>query len=404
MMKFAPLANLRIVEGSAFVAAPLGGLLLAQLGAEVIRFDQIDGGLDYKRWPLSKESKSLFWTGLNRGKKSIQVDLKQEAGRKIISDLITAPGEDAGIFITNLPARDELSYESLRKNRPDLIMVSLSGNFDGSNEVDYTVHPSFGYPMITGEKGSTLPVNSVLPTWDLLLGHTVAIAIMAAERTRRITGEGDFIKIALSDIALATIGALGRLSQAYLGSEDVKPDGNFLYGSFGKNFKTADKFQIMLVGLTDKQWNNLKKALNVEDQLAVIENQLNTNLNLEGERYKYRYQIADIVSKVISTKKLSDITKTFNDNNVSWSKYQTFQELLENDERASFKNPIFNLIEQPGIGILPNIALPIRFQNNLNLDVENAPELGANTFEILKSILHKSDEDINRLLLNKTVA
>src|SRR5579863_6921444 len=91
-----PLEGLRIVEGSAFVAAPLGGMTLAQLGADVIRFDQIGGGLDNGRWPLAPGGESLFWAGLNKNKRSIQIDLRSERGRELAQELITAPGEGAG--------------------------------------------------------------------------------------------------------------------------------------------------------------------------------------------------------------------------------------------------------------------------------------------------------------------
>ena len=100
-----PLSGMRVIEGSAFVAAPSGGMALAQLGAEVIRFDPIGGGLDYKRWPLTEDGFSLYWAGLNKGKKSIQVDLRSGEGQEILQALITAPGEDAGYFLTNFPAK-----------------------------------------------------------------------------------------------------------------------------------------------------------------------------------------------------------------------------------------------------------------------------------------------------------
>lgn len=144
---------------------------------------------------------------------------ENEKGRELISDLITAPGEGSGIFLTNLTSNDQLSYEELRKKRTDVIVISVTGNFDGSSEVDYTVHPAFGYPVITGPKNSNFPTNSVLPTWDLILGNLVAIAILAAERKRRLTGEGELVSIALSDVALSVVGALGRLSQAYIGKK-----------------------------------------------------------------------------------------------------------------------------------------------------------------------------------------
>ncbi len=75
------LEGMRVVEGSAFVAAPLGGMTLAQNGATVIRFDQIGGGLDHQRWPLADDGQSLFWAGLNKGKRSIALDLRSDEGR-----------------------------------------------------------------------------------------------------------------------------------------------------------------------------------------------------------------------------------------------------------------------------------------------------------------------------------
>jgi len=99
------LGGLRVVEGSAFVAAPLGGMTLAQLGADVIRFDDMGGGLDQHRWPLAADGQSLFWAGLNKGKRSIRVDLRRPEGRELITSLITAPGDQGGLFLTNFPAR-----------------------------------------------------------------------------------------------------------------------------------------------------------------------------------------------------------------------------------------------------------------------------------------------------------
>jgi len=397
MKSLAPLSGLRIIEGSAFVAAPLGGLTLAQLGADVIRFDQINGGLDFRRWPVTENNESLFWIGLNRGKRSVEIDMRSARGREIISDLITAPGRDGGIFLTNLPMKDELRYEALKEKRPDLIMVSLTGNYDGSSEVDYTVHPAFGYPLITGSAGTELPVNAVLPTWDLLLGNMVAIAILVAERKRRETGEGEFIQIALSDVALSVVGALGRLSQAYVGTEKVSADGNFLYGAFGSNFVTKDNVQIMIVGLTPRQWSALKDALQIHDALSKIEIECNANLNLESDRYRFRREIAELVADMIKEKSISELNEVFSTFNVSWSKYQTFEELLKNDYRASVRNPIFSLVNQQGIGYLPSVSSPIRFTNATNLGAQSAPVLGANTKEILVELLSMSSSEIQNL-------
>ena len=141
------LTGMRVVEGSAFVAAPLGGMTLAQLGADVIRFDPIGGGLDAHRWPVTADGRSLFWAGLNKGKRSIAVAMRSPQGKELLTDLITAPGDDAGLFLTNFSAVGWLDFTELTARRPDLIMVNIVGNPDGSSAVDYTVNPGHWFSV-----------------------------------------------------------------------------------------------------------------------------------------------------------------------------------------------------------------------------------------------------------------
>ncbi|MGH3832826.1 MAG: CoA transferase, partial [Pseudonocardiaceae bacterium] len=210
------LAGMRVVEGSAFVAAPLGGMTLAQLGADVIRFDPIGGGLDAHRWPVTAEGKSLFWAGLNKGKRSIAVELRSPRGKELLTDLITAPGADAGLFLTNFPAVGWLDFSTLSARRPDLIMVNIVGNPDGSSAVDYTVNPAAGFPWNTGPSALSTPVNHLLPAWDAITGTLAATGLLAAERRRRIEGTGQFVRLALSDVAFAMAGHLGNIAEVQI--------------------------------------------------------------------------------------------------------------------------------------------------------------------------------------------
>lgn len=391
------LGGLRIIEGSAFVAAPLAGLNLAQLGAEVIRFDDLGGGLDSQRWPLSDDGKSLFWAGLNRGKRSLELNLRSEEGRKILTDLITAPGEDNGIFITNFPATGWMSYEKLSERRSDLIMVVLTGNFDGSSEVDYTVNPSFGFPYLTGARESTEPVNSVMPVWDFILGTTAALAIVAAVNNRMRTGKGELITISLSDIALSSVGALGRLSRAYLGDQ-IERDGNFLYGAFGHNFTCKDGREIMVVGLTSRQWHALLAATSLEDEISELSSRLGVSFEEEGQRFKYRNELLEIFQKWFANRNSAEVVALLREKKASWSFYQNLTELLRDDVRASTKNPIFNIVDEPTIGkTLPNITSPIRTKINPNLAPMNAPVLGEANHYVLSALLNYSDSEISRL-------
>jgi acyl-CoA reductase-like NAD-dependent aldehyde dehydrogenase len=169
------LRGLRVVEASAFVAAPSCALHLAQFGAKVVRIDQIGGGPDFRRWPLDPRSgASFYWEGLNKGKQSVALDLTRPEGRELAVRIVTAPGENAGLFVTNYPVDGYLSYEALRQWRHDLICVRIMGWPDGRPAVDYTINAAVGVPAMTGPATDTRPVNHTLPAWDLLAGAYAA--------------------------------------------------------------------------------------------------------------------------------------------------------------------------------------------------------------------------------------
>lgn len=231
------LEGMRIIEGSAFVAAPLASMTLAQMGADVIRFDRIKGGLDYDRWPVTEHGRSLFWAGLNKGKRSIAVDMSTPRGQEVLTRLICAPGEQNGIFITNLRVRGWMSYEGLKEHRDDLIMLQVKGDRHGGPQVDYTVNPAVGFPMATGPEGSDEPVGHVLPAWDCITGQQAALGILAAERHRRLTGEGQLVELALKDMALAMLGNLGIIGEVMINGADRPKMGNALFGAYAQNFR-----------------------------------------------------------------------------------------------------------------------------------------------------------------------
>ncbi|HEU4825651.1 MAG TPA: CoA transferase, partial [Dongiaceae bacterium] len=279
------LAGLRIVEGSAFIAAPLGGMTLAQLGADVIRFDDIKGGLDSDRWPVTKDGQSLYWAGLNKGKRSIAVDLRSPKGRELLTALITAPGEGAGIFTTNMPARGWLSYEELRKKRADLIALNIVGTRHGSAQVDYTVNSITGFPMVTGPASHQGPVNSVAPPWDLATAYAGAMALLAAERHRRLTGQGQRIVLPLQDIALAATSALGYLGEAAVNEVDRPRLGNEIFGTFGRDFRTKDGRYVMICIFSDRHVDALAKAGGFAEAFAAVEKEKGVDLKTDAGRW-----------------------------------------------------------------------------------------------------------------------
>ena len=387
------LNDLTVIEGSAFVAAPLGGMTLAQLGADVIRFDQIGGGLDRDRWPLAAGGQSLFWAGLNKGKRSIEIDLHADEGRELVTALVA----EAGALLTNFPARGWLAYDTLRARRDDLVMVSLTGNPDGTSEVDYTVNPATGFPFATGPRDFAGPLNSVLPAWDAVMGGLAATGLLAADRHRARTGEGNLIRLALSDVAFAMVGHLGRVAEAELGGRDMRRDGNYLYGAFGHDFETADGRRVMVVALTPRQWKALLDATGSGDRMTKITEATGFDLDTETGRFEARDFIAAVLRPWFGERSLSAIRKCFAGTTVSWGPYQTFTQLVEEDPRITTDNPIWERIEHPEVGTYRMPGSPLSFSNVERVPVRRAPLLGEHTEAILSELAGLSTVEIGRL-------
>jgi 2-methylfumaryl-CoA isomerase len=391
------LEGMRVVEGSAFVAAPLGGMTLAQLGADVIRFDPIGGGLDRSRWPVTEDGKSLFWAGMNKGKRSVQLDLRAPAGQELATALVTAPGEEAGLFLTNFPVRGWLDYEALRSARDDLIMVSINGNHDGTSAVDYTVNPATGFPWATGPRHLSVPFNHLLPAWDAITGTLAAAGLLAAERHRTRTGEGQLVRVALSDVAFAMVGNLGKIAEAQICRRERPKDGNYLYGAFGRDFLTQEGRRIMIVALTLRQWRSLVEATGLGEAFETLERMLDLDLDKEGDRFAAREVVGAILKPWTTSRTLDEIREVFDAHGVCWGPYQTFMQLVDTDPRCSTDNPMFEEVEQPGIGSYLMAGSPLEFGQVERVPVGRAPMLGEHTEEVLADVLGLTDTEIGRL-------
>ncbi len=391
------LEGLRVVEGSAFVAAPLGGMTLAQLGADVIRFDPVGGGLDRARWPVAADGTSLFWAGLNKGKRSIQVDLRSPRGQELLSALVTAPGPDAGLFLTNFPARGWLSYDVLRERRADLVMVNITGTHDGTSAVDYTVNPATGFPWATGPRNLAVPFNHLLPAWDAITGTLAATGLLAAERHRARTGEGQLVRVALSDVAFAMVGNLGKIAEVQITDHERAKDGNYLYGAFGRDFLTRDGRRIMVVALTLRQWEALVAATGLHEAFATLERVMGVDLRKEGDRFAAREVIGSLMKPWTVARTLEEISAVFDAHGVCWGPYQTFRQLVEQDPRCSPENPMFAEVEQPGIGTYLMPGSPLDFGALERVPVRRAPLLGEHTDEVLGEELGLAEHEIARL-------
>ncbi|MEV7663670.1 CoA transferase [Paenarthrobacter sp. NPDC089316] len=394
-MSISPLAGLRIVEFASFVAGPSAGMALAQLGAEVIRIDPLTGGPDIRRWPLSRETgASLYWSSLNRGKKSVTIDVRSPEGQELVLALATRPGSDAGILVDNQVGRPWLSHGALAARRPDAIRMHIAGRADGGPAVDYTVNPDVGVADLTGPGDSRTPINHVLPAWDYIAGMTAVMGLLAAVRRRDRTGEGADLKIALADVALAGVANLGWLSEAREYGDRAR-HGNYMYGTFGVDFKTVDGQRIMVVALTPRQWVALGRATGTRGVLAALEESLSVDFSREDDRYLHREVIAAVMRPWFASSTSDAVASALTEEGVLWSRYRTMTEVVA-DFAAGGTSGVLADVDQPGIGSVISARSPILEHDEYG-STATAPALGADTDEVLSAALGLSSAELARL-------
>lgn len=396
---YALLKGLRVVEGAAFIAGPSCTMHMAQLGAEVIRFDNIGGGPDFTRWPVTPRGASLYWEGMNKGKKSIALNLSSPEGRELAVALAAAPGDNAGLFVTNYPVNGFLSYANLQQKREDIICVRVMGWADGAPGMDPTINAATGVPLMTGPEHLKEPVNHALPAWDLITGAYAAFALMAALHARSHSGRGQDVRVPLADIGMASLSHTGQIAEVLSTGADRPRTGNHLFGALGRDFATRDGRRIMVVALTSNQWRALVKTLDIAAPIAALESELGLSFAGAdaGLRYLHRERLCAVIEIAVAARDSAELFPALDANNVTWGPYQTVLEAVTHDARLVTDNPMFQSIAQPSGLTYPAAGPAATFAAETRGRLAPAPQLGAHTDEVLAQVLGLPDHEIGRL-------
>ena len=361
------LSGLSIIEASSFVASPTAGLYCAQMGAEVIRVDHKAGGLDYDRYMLTKEGRSLSWENLNRAKKSVALDLRSGEGRELLVELSAKTGN----LITNLPEKSFLSHGAIAARRPDLVSVRIMGWHDGRQAMDFTVNAASGYPLMCGpedwDPATAPPVNQVLPAWDFVTGAYCAFALLAGLRHRDASGEGSEIRVPLGDVAIGTMANSGAMAEMLYRGGDRERLGNAIWGAFGRDFRSRDGIRFMVAALTAKQWDGLVAAFDLADEIAELENELNVRF-ADGDRprFEHRHRLFELFGTRSQTYDWHALSDRLTQHGTTFERYRTMHEAANDAELVS-ENPLFG----------PSPANPSGFEYPATRSFANIPTLDA---------------------------
>ncbi len=291
-MTFHTLSSLRVLEFSHAVLGPACGLVLADLGAEVIRIEPLDGDPTRKL----KGFGTGYYPFFNRNKKSIAVDIKSQQGREIIFKLL----ESTDILIENFApgTMDRLGfgYKALAALYPKLVYCSLKGFLPGPYSarlaLDEVVQMMSGLAYMTGPVGQ--PLRAGASVIDVMGGTYGAVAILAALRERDVTGKGQEVKSALFETAAFLMGH--HMAYAAVTQQPVPPmPARVSAWAIYRTFKTCDD-ELVFIGVTsDKQWARFCESFERPDWLA--DESLATNNGRIEQREWFLPQVAEMVSK-----------------------------------------------------------------------------------------------------------
>jgi 2-methylfumaryl-CoA isomerase len=399
------LPDLSLIEVSSFVASPTVGLYCAQMGAEVVRVDHKAGGLDYRRYMLTREGRSLSWENLNRGKKSVALDLQSGAGRELLVELARA----TGTLVTNLPEKSFLAHEAVAQGRADMVSLRVMGWHDGRQAMDFTVNAASGYPLMCGpedwDPDTAPPVNQVLPAWDFITGAYGAFALVAAHHNRSRTGAGAELRLPLGDVAIGTMANAGAMAEMLYRGSDRQRLGNAIWGAFGRDFRSRDGVRFMVAALTAKQWDGLVTAFGIEARIAALEEEVGVRF-ADGDtpRFDHRHRLFALFQHSAAALDWSELEARMAAQACTFERYRTMHEAAT-DPTLIGGNPLFGPSPANPSGFAyPATRSFANVHGETRGDPAPAPYLGEHSEEVLAERLGLTSGEIARLVDAGTVA
>ncbi len=403
------LPDLSLVEVSSFVASPTAGLYCAQMGADVVRVDNIGGGLDYHRYMLTREGRSLSWENLNRGKRSVALDLRGGEGRELCVEL----ARQTGTMLTNLPEKSFLAHDTVAAGREDFVSLRIMGWHDGRQAMDFTVNAASGYPLMGGPEewpdpakaGDPPPVNQILPAWDFITGAYSAFALVAAHHNRTRTGHGAELRVPLGDVAMGTVANSGAMAEMLYRGGDRERLGNAIWGAFGRDFRSRDGVRFMVAALTQKQWHGLVEAFDLATEIATLEAELDVRF-ADGDvpRFEHRKPLFALFEARAAQHDYAALEARMAAAGTTYERYRTMHEAAS-DPALVGDNPLFAASsDNPSGFAYPAPRSMVHIAGEKRGDPAPAPYLGEHSEEVLAERLGLASGAIGKLVDSGTVA
>ncbi len=391
-----PLKGIRVLDFTRVLSGPFCTALLADMGAEIIKIESIDGD-DYRHAPPYRGGESAFFLLINRGKKSVAVNLKDEAGRAVVRDLASKSDIVVENFKPGVTARLGIDFESLRANNPEVIYASISGfGQDGplaeNPAYDIIVQAASGLMQSTGFPGQP-PTLAGEAVGDLVAGLFASWAIMVALVDKGRTGRGRYLDVAMFDCLLSMLPT--SIAQFLYGGYLPVRTGNRhpISVPFG-TYRAKDGYFVLAV-LNEPPFSRLLAVVGRDDLKESPELESGDSRSLNEplvrsiiEAWSTRHSTAQVLAELAAQQ-------------IPSGPIWTVEEALGSEQRAH--RQLVPSIVHPDLGLIPVLEQPVHFRGLARGGMAPPPRLGEHTAAVLENICGLSDDAIAALIGNGVV-
>ena len=396
-----PLNGVKVIDLTHMLAGPYAGMVLADLGAEVVKVEPLGSG-EMTRGLLKNDPNYSFknfgayFLTLNRNKKSVSIDLKNKKGLEVFYDLVKSADVVLNNFSAGVVSKLKIDFENLSSINPKIITCSITGFGEtGPHSTrpayDQIVQAYSGGMSITG-KDTKSPTRAGIPIGDLGSGLYSVIGILSALYSREKTQKGQHIDLSLLDVQISLLTYMATMQT--LSGIDPEPIGNahFVHVPYN-SFTTSDGFVVIAV-ITDEFWQSLKSVVNVS---SLDDSKFDSSI----DRLKNQAFIENELNKVLSTQTSDHWIDKLNKAKVPCAPINKFSDAL-NDEQVKHRNMIVE-VEHPDGGFVKMPGNPVKMSYTNEESYSSPPHLGTNTREILKNWSKYQDDEIESLENEKII-